>query len=401
MKTFANVWNTLFVVGAFTACILSCKKTDAPPENNNNNGNNSSGANADTVSNHLQFMVGQEIHGTSPKGPSGSSMKISFQDTLYLMDDVQIPIKFLQMDTTKKVSGVFIQVVGLQGGPIASNYYDVPNVAQIDSTSDTVSIIMVGIDPKGLDLPFDFNITITPHSSNGDPIVQITRPVKVTKHHKGPTTGQGACSLVLSPGKEWQWFSTSIKSRTRDGWDFFDDPNRVFGAGGQVINGSCCAGTSVYGFCPGKHATNASLHFATYYQISDEIFTFTDQNNYSRITIEENPAPLPASSNFCAGPEGLVEPNIQTTSYTGTFAIVPATIPADLEHYGDSLEIQLTQTNTNGSGGGFGNGMGVIHNLDCEAGLLELIQVDLEGFGQHIYRLYKAVSQGSQKWFSM
>ena len=78
-------------------------------------------------------------------------------------------------------------------GHFASDYFDVPEVAQMDSTSDTVSVVMIGIDPEGLDLPFDFNITITPHGANGDPITQITKPVRILKHHKGPTSGPNGC----------------------------------------------------------------------------------------------------------------------------------------------------------------------------------------------------------------
>ncbi len=177
------------------------------------------------------------------------------------MDQVRIPIKFLHMDTTQNVSGVFIQVVGLQGGPLASDYFDVPEVAQMDSTSDTVSVIMVGIDPDGLDLPFDFNITITPHGASGDPIAQITRPVRVLKHHKGPTSGSGGCSIVTPGIKIWDWDGSYIFSKKPGvDFDFYDEPNRVFNAGGQLIEGSCCNQVSVYGILPGR--TQAQFHSA-------------------------------------------------------------------------------------------------------------------------------------------
>ncbi|MFI5155607.1 MAG: hypothetical protein ACHQEM_05455, partial [Chitinophagales bacterium] len=128
MKTIASLMKTLFVVAVVSACAFSCKKVEpSPPDNasgNNNNGNNNSTANADTVSNHLQFFGAQRIPGTSPKGPSGSSMQISFKDTLILMDQLAIPVKLLHKNTTKNLNGVFIQVVGLKGGRvIASDYF--------------------------------------------------------------------------------------------------------------------------------------------------------------------------------------------------------------------------------------------------------------------------------------
>ena len=210
MKTTANRLKTLFVAALIFIWIFSCKKTETTPSNNNN-GNTGIVANADTITNHLQFFQAQRIPGTSPKGSSGSSLKISFKDTLFLVDQVEIPIKFLHKDTAQNVSGVFIQVVGLQGGSLASDYFDVPEVAQMDSTSDTVSVVMIGIDPEGLDLPFDFNITITPHGVNGEPITQIIKPVRILKHHKGPTSGPNGCDLVNPGIKIWDWDVSYIK----------------------------------------------------------------------------------------------------------------------------------------------------------------------------------------------
>ena len=392
----------LFVAAMVGALIFSCKKTGTTPpdNNNNNNGNNGTGANADTVSNHLQFLQAQRIPGTSPKGPSASSLQISFKDTLFLVDQVEIPIKFLHMDTTKNVSGVFIQVVGLQGGPFASDYFDVPELPQMDSTSDTVSVVMLGIDPDGLDLPFDFNITITPHGANGDPITQITRPVRILKHHKGPTSGPEACDIVNPGIQVWDWDVSYIKSKKNIGFcDFYDDPHRVFNPGGQLIEGSCCSGVSVYGLCPKENKPNSILHFDTYYNIFKEQFLFFTGNTYFRVTGEDAPTPVPDSSDFCGGVTGFIRAHRNITSYGGNYQIVPATLPPDLLDLHDSLAIQLTETSHNG--GGFGNGLGIIHDLDCKQGILIVIQADLEGFGQHLYRIYRLRFPDDPQWFSL
>jgi hypothetical protein len=42
-----------------------------------------------------------------------------------------------------------------------------------------------------------------------------------------------------------------------------------------------------------------------------------------------------------------------------------------------------------------------IHQLDCSIGALILIQPDLEGFGQDIYRFYGLRVPGELKWFDM
>ena len=394
MKTTANVMRIIFAIALSGLFIFSCKKSDTTPPNNNP-GNTGSTGNIDSVSNRLQFLNAQKIHGTSPKGPAGSSVKISFRDTLYLVDEVKIPIQFLQKDSTKKITGVFLQVQGLQGGP-ASDYYDVPNVPQMDSTSDTVAVILAGIDPDGLDLPFDFNITITPHGASDDPIVQITRPVRVVKHHNSPTAG---CSIVTPGVSAWDWDLTAIGSTNGVSGDFYG-PSRVFNRGGQDIRGSCCAGVSVYGICPGVDTPNASLHFHTFYRIAGDRFVFNDAGSYFRRSDEDVTTPVPDSSNFCGAITGFIRFNVNTTLYTGDYAIVPAQPIKSLPSAHDSLAVKLTQKTKDGTGG-FGNGAGVIHQLDCSINALVLIQPDLEGFGQDVYRFYTLRVPGELKWFEM
>ncbi len=152
-------------------------------------------------------------------------------------------------------------------------------------------------------------------------------------------------------------------------------------------------------FCQGEHKPNSILHFDTYYRISEERFVFNDQNSYFRRTTEDAPTPVPDSSDFCTGITGFIRANTNITTYTGDYAIVPATVPPDLLDLHDSLAVRLTQKSN--SGGGFGNGAGIIHQLDCTHGFLILIQADLEGFGQHLYRVYTLRSPGDLKWFAM
>lgn len=167
--------SALWLMILAAALFFSCKKTP-DQENNNPPGENDTtkvAVNADSISNHLRFKESKKITGTIPKGPSGSSLKISFKDTLYLVDNWKIPVRFLHEDTTKNVAGVYIQVhVGSTGGTF---YYDVLEVADI-ATNDTVSMILVGIEPKGLEDPSGvppaggappFEITIVPHDPDG------------------------------------------------------------------------------------------------------------------------------------------------------------------------------------------------------------------------------------------
>ena len=116
---------------------------------------------------------------------------------------------------------------------------------------------------------------------------------------------------------------------------------------------------------------------------------------FSGRTVERGANPLPDSSNFCDPFEGRVNPYLNETLYHGNYTIVPVMVPQDLQSLHDSLGLLLQTTITDPKGGGYGNGGGIIHYLDCRS--LVLIQVDPEGFGQHLFKIYK--SNISKRWF--
>jgi hypothetical protein len=387
-----------FCVAMLSACfILSCKKTDTsatPPVN--------PGVlvNADSLSDRLQFFGAVKKQGKIPAGPAGSSLKISFKDTLYLMDQVKRPIKFLHIDTTKNVAGVYMQVfIGGTGGSVgATYYYDVPEVPEI-SESDTVSVVTIGFDPVGSKPPLTFDMKIIPYDKNKQPLGQADRHVKITEHNTDPKSNAGSCGLALPSGEYWRWQCSYIVNSS-GGFSFYNDPNKFFGAEGQFIKGSCCNGVSIYGTCPGSPLPpNRSLHFATYYRIASELLAFNSNGTFIRETIEESPIPLPASSDFCSVAEGVVKANTNFTTYNGNYTITPATLPPDLQGYkDDSLKLSLLQTSSTGFG--YGNPGGIIHQLDCNIGALVLIQVDPEGFGQHLFKFYERRLPGDILWWT-
>jgi hypothetical protein len=370
---------------------VSCRKTgtDGTPVNPG-----TSSPTADSLSDHLQFLKATKKQGTIPNGQAASSLKISFKDTLYLMDQVKGPIKFQHLDTTQNVAGIFLQVGAVINGSLvnASYYYDIPEAPKLDS-SDTVSVIMIGIDPTSLKVPLTFNVTITPYNSSGLPIAQATRPVKIVEHTKDPKGKGGSCGLVIAQDETWDW----VMSYMTNSASFFSyTPEKVFGADGQRILGSCCDGNvSIYGNCPGLTLPNTDLHFNTFYQIASEQLSFFDDGGFERRTVERGANPLPDSSNFCLPFEGLVRPYLHETFYSGDYFYVPAILPPDLEMYHDSLILVLNVKETNPKGGGFGNGGGILHFIDCNS--LVLIQQDLEGFGQHLYKIYKR--RIFERWF--
>ncbi len=384
--------------------IISCKKND----NGGGPINPGGPTNADTLSNHLQFPGATKIQGIIPQGALSNSLKISFKDTLYFMGQIMKPMKFLHLNTVENVAGIFLQVQALINGSFAdaTHYYDIPEAHASDS-SDTVSVITGGFDLAGLKLPLTFNVKIIPYNKNKQPIAEAIRPVKISGPHADPTGNGGSCGLVLPTGEYWEWvesytYKEPLPNAYFSGIDFYSAPDKIWLPEGQMIKGSCCAGISIYGICPGNTQPNASLHFATYYQIQKETLVFFNNGTYLRQTFEESPIPLPDSSNFCAGGEGRVKYNLNHTLYNGNWTIAPAILPPDLQaiqHFGyhDSLTLRLQQTSS--SGGGYGNGGGIIRGLECNTGDLFLIQVDPEGFGRHLYKWYERRLSGGEAWW--
>jgi hypothetical protein len=397
-------WALLFFILLFSACT---KKDDSGGTTNPGGPSNTTGTvGADSLSDHLQFVNAVKKQGNIPVGPANSSLKTSLKDTLYLLDQLQQPVKFLHTDTTKNITGVFLQVsVGLIGGPVnATYYYDVPETPEL-SVSDTVSEIMIGIDPTGYNPPLSFNITMVPYDQDGNPIAQAIRPVKLVKHTNDPNGTGGSCGLVLPFGQYWDW-EVSYSTPKPPAKQFFSDPDEVYGKEGQMIKGSCCSGTSVYGICPKETQPNKSLHFATYYQIADETLTFFNDGTYLRTTKELGANPIPDSSNFCGTGEGIIKAFTHNTTYTGTYSIEPATLPADLinepKYKNDNSRIFIQTSVSTPASSGFGNGGGIIHWIgDCNAGWLFLIQVDPEHFGNHLFKSYqKRTNTIFDRWYA-
>lgn len=369
------------LIAAF--CILlvfSCHKKETNPDPQPGGGPGGQGSIApDSLSDRLQFINATKVEGPVPKGGSGGSLKTSIGDTLYLVDRIKMPIKFLHMDTTKNVAGVFVQVMGETNGSFAHYYYDVPEVP-IDS-SDSVSVVLVGFDPTHLSLPTVFHVIITPYNSSHQPIDSAIKPVKIMPHQTNPKPSSGKCGIVNPQDQTWEWVMSYRENST-----FTATPQTVFGDEGQYIGGSCCGGFSVYGMCPGEHQPNSRLHFNTFYQIAREELSFFNDGGFERRTVERGANPIPDSSNFCGVFEGRVRPFLTEVFYSGHYDLTPVTLPASLSDLHDSTALVMNTETTTPQNSGFGNGGGVIHYLDCSS--LVLIGIDPEGFGQNLVKIY-------------
>ncbi len=397
MKTSVRVFAAFAMIVLYVSLLVSCKKPD------NDNPPPGTASRADSISDQLQFFNAIKKQGQIPVGPASSSLKISFEDTLYLTDEIKRPFKFLHEDTTKNVSGVYVQVHGgAIGGSFASYYYDVPELKET-SDNDTVSTILIGVDPVGLEdlsgVPpaggdIVFVITLIPYGKNKEPLAMAVKPVKVSDSKVDQNGNSGSCSIITAPGDYWDWEMSYISDPNNLGeFLFLNSPDKTWGTLGQDISGSCCNGISVYGICIGDTIPNARLHFNSLFNYSEEIFKFIGGGTFARYTSVYNVAPDPNSSNFCGTGDGVVREEFLNVFYQGNWTINRLANPVN----GDSLSLTLQGTSTVPVGGGYGNPGGRIHILDCY--LLVLIQPDNERAGRELVKFYNYRDVHSPYWY--
>ncbi|MEP7144979.1 MAG: hypothetical protein ABI707_18990 [Ferruginibacter sp.] len=393
MKTTAQFLQLSATIFLWGATMFSCKKNFTPADPIIDPPSSQAvSINSDTISNHLRFFGAVKKQGTIPKGPAGSSLKISFKDTLSLVSEIKRPIRFLHKDTTKNVAGVYLQVhyIGAAGGSLATYYYDVPEVPDV-ADNDTVSVILIGVDPKDLH-PLDFDITIIPYDPFGQPLGETTRPVKIDEFNNDPLAG--SCGLVLPTGEYWTWDMTFIENQQNNTLSFYNDPDKKWGAGGQFINGCCIDGISSYNTnCSGDTAHYRKLSFPTFFVFVEEILQFFNNGEFQRHTQELHSLPDPDKSDFCGSSLGIVHWSEISVYYFGNWSVQQLNKPFK----GDSLKLTLLTTSTTG-GTGYGNPGGIIHQLDCNT--LALIRPDQEGGSQYTVSFFaRSHTSEEEGWY--
>ena len=390
MKRLQSV-HYLWLVTLAAALLFSCKKTPNEDKIPDNTDTTKVAINADTISNHLRFKNAKKITGTIPKGPSGSSLKISFKDTLYLVDKWKIPVRFLHEDTTKNVAGVYIQVhVGSTGGTF---YYDVPEVTDI-ATNDTISMILVGIEPKGLEDPSGvppaggappFEITIVPHDPDGNPLGGTKVPVVISEPTKDR---KGECGLITKPGEYWNWSMSFIPDPNNPlGPDlFFNSPNKLWGLLGQNIQGCCTNGISAYtANC--LEQNKRKLNFQTFFNYPNALYKFLEDGTYAGLSEFFRAEPDPKASNFCGTGSGVVHEDFDRYFLEGTWTLSPNKILSTLG------------TSTPQAGSLPARPDGIVDLVSCR--LLIVIQPSGEGGNRDLVKFYTRQNSSSPEWNGM
>jgi hypothetical protein len=357
--------------------------------------------NVDTISNHLTFLNAVKKQGAIPTGPAGSSLKISFEDTLYLNDKIKGPIKFLHEDTTQNVAGVYLQVhtaVGGTGGSFASYYYDIPEIPDM-ADNDTVSVILIGVNPAGLIDPAHgvpqlvFEITIIPYSPGGQPLAKAVRPVKISDPKIDPSGNAGSCGLVLPPGDFWKWDLSMIEDPGNGKLFFYNDPKKVWGAGGQFITGCCINGVSSYNTvlgCDKDPAKAKRKLFPTFFQFQESDSKFFTDGTYSQFSRQIHVNPAPDETDFCGVAPGVVHGSSSNVTESGTWKITNSA------YKGDSLNLSTFRTFTSG-GNGIETPRGFIHQLNCK--VLVLVRPGAEGSPFDMVSFFTRIDTSKDGWY--
>lgn len=382
---------TICVFFLWGSVLPSCKETDPAPENPITD---IGSLNADTIANHLLFSNATRITGSIPDGSSESSLKISIEDTLFLVDKFQLPVKFLHEDATENVAGVYAQIhVGASGSTF---YYDVPEVPDLAS-NDTASVVLIGIDREGLigdsgvppagsqepDIPFE--ITFVPYDKTGQPVDEVTVPGDISKANTDVT---GKCGLVNDTGEYWVWLMSYNSDPNGQVGEkaFLNSPNKIWGANGQLIQGCCTNGVSAYtANC--LDANKRQLNFQAFFNWPTELYQFSENGTYSGLSEFLSADPDPAASDFCGSGTGVVHEDFDRSFLEGTWEVSASSV------------LKTLGTSTPQAGSLAARPDGKIVQLDCQYLITE--QINLEGTSSPLVKLYERWNSGGLDWFPL
>ena len=378
-----------------TICILallgSCKDNDPLLENPKQNVIT---LNADNIADHLLISNGTKITGTPPKGPSGSTLKISIEDTLVVVDKFQLPVNFLHEDTTQNVAGVYAHVS--TGSTGATFFFDIPEVPDI-ATNDTVSVVLIGIDKDGLfnntadpstngaASEIFFDITFVPYDEEGEPLGEVKLPARIS------TTGaniSGECGLVNRFDEYWVWANSYILDPNSSTGEhiFFNSRDKLWGLGGQLIQGCCTSGASEYTLnCLEKN--KEVLIFRTFFNWPTELYHFFDDGTYGGISEYLSANPDPQGSDFCDVRPGVVHEDFDRHFMEGTWDVSTASVLTTLATSPPPTRSLAARPD------------GRIVQVDCDFLITE--QRDLEGGNRNLIKTYVRWSSGTLNWFPL
>lgn len=383
-------------VGIIISMIFyACKKDDLVNEDPGTN--TGKAALADTLSAHLLFTKAKKKPGNSPVGINSGLLRYSIKDTLRFTTSLPVPLQFLHMDSMNNISGAWVQIKAGASSGFSSFHFEV-NELKNAAESDTVSVIMIGMEPEGLELPQIFEVKITPFDKDKKPLGEDIIPAKIDLPKIDLPGSSAACDIIAALNENWEW-QASYTLPENDEYSFYNHPGLAHSNKGVDIEGSCCNGESRWpAFCIGEIKHNRKLHFNTYYTIVSEGFFLLKNGTFFRTSWEDSPVPLPASSDFCSNGNGLVQQSPKYSRYAGEWEITPVNLPPNIPAHLKHCKQQLKMKGTSTGGTGFGNPGGILVNMDCSSGTLILAQTSGESGANPLMKFYVSRSSIGPRW---
>jgi len=270
----------------------------------------------DNVSETLVLLNSTLVTGGAPSAGNSNLVRSNTKDTIYAIPGVKIPLRFSH-PASRKIKGIYVWVKQ------ASVHYDVP--ISREEESDTVSVVILDINPGNIVLPYDIPVDIIPYDDGHTPMDVLERIISVEK-----TAEPGCDILVPRPSTlgdtsgtwspEWFWFATLVFN-PNDELTFLNAPGNSFIT--QTNYEGCCDPNRPQGKChPLSTTLNANVRAQIAYTIESETFTFFTNGTFARQTYERKQNFNPETTDWCAGIAGYTLSNSLVT-YLGSHDYVP------------------------------------------------------------------------------
>lgn len=314
MKTI-NFLTNLFFIGLLAMLSLSrCSSPeDTPPiKDTTQQGHKEPTA----LQELLKFDKATKVSGALPAVANIALLKTNTQDTIYALPGIKMPIRISHPKSTI-LKGIYIAVK--QG----TFYYDIP--IEREEESDTVSVILLEVDPEKEDQTYHIPADIIPYDDTKTPLDKIERIITVE-----PTTGNTCGILVDKPTTlgdtsglwtpEWFWFATMVFGPTNE-ISFLNAPGNTFIT--NTTYEGCCDPNRPQGKChPLSTTLNATARASIAYTIESETFTFFTNGTFARQTHERKQNFNPVTTDWCSGTAGYTLDDI-VVSYFGQHDYLP------------------------------------------------------------------------------
>ncbi len=313
-----SLLNYRFYLLLFSICLLiflSCEKNEVnngpPMEDAIDPEEEESTDNSDDINQAFKFNSSQLKNGNTPENKNLSDLKLD-KDTIKLWPGIKGRVRILNRDEVS-IPAVLLQISGAMG------YHEVS--MEDEQSIDSISVFYVDIDPEGLDLPYDGDITISPIDPNGDVIDEFDLPIHIDPPFDenvgaGPDgMDKGSCTPKMAT--PYFWIYTTVEGV------FYDAPGYPRTGDDYEVLGCCTVDDNPKSVpCLGR-TPNARVIVTNDYSLTNEEFIklFVDKYIY-QLARSINSFSYD-NSDFCLERPGYSLSNVGLTAI-GDFLYSPA-----------------------------------------------------------------------------